>query len=102
MERGSITLIKHGEKLLELLEEEEPIHIEYFLIINQEVAEGKPVYGLEVYSVQERTGYRCEDLCVNRASVEELLEMMLQGGVTPTTAQDVVYDWLVAQTTPVY
>ena len=71
MEHGSITLIKHGEKLLELLEEEEPFHIEYFLIINQEVAEGKPVYGLEVYSVQERTGYRCEDLCVNRASVEE-------------------------------
>ena len=57
MEHGSITLIKHGEKLLELLEEEEPFHIEYFLIINQEVAEGKPVYGLEVYSVQERTGY---------------------------------------------
>ena len=51
MEHGSITLIKHGEKLLELLEEEEPFHIEYFLIINQEVAEGKPVYGLEVYSV---------------------------------------------------
>ena len=68
MEHGSITLIKHGEKLLELLEEEEPFHIEYFLIINQEVAEGKPVYGLEVYSVQERTGYRCEDLCVSRCS----------------------------------
>ena len=76
--------------------------IEYFLIINQEVAEGEAGVRTGSLQCQERTGYRCEDLCVNRASVEELLEMMLQGGVTPTTAQDVVYDWLVAQTTPVY
>ena len=31
----------HGEKLLELLEEEEPFHIEYFLIINQEAGGGE-------------------------------------------------------------
>ena len=102
MEDDSITLIRHGKRLLELLEEEGALHLEYFLIVNQEAVEGKQLYGLEVHNVEEQTSYRCEDLSTDRALVEELLEMMLQGGVTPTTAQDVVYDWLVCQTTPIY
>ena len=99
MEPNKDTSLKLGERLIKVVDSEECLHIEHYLLVNPVLVEEKQLYGVEVRNVVDQTCFRCEDLHTDRELVVALLELMLQGEVTPICAQDVVYDWLVCQMT---
>ena len=52
-------------------------------------------YGLAVEMADEETSLPA--LAVSRREVQDLLGRMVRGIVTPVTAGDIVYDWLVGR-----
>ena len=55
------------------------------------------VAGIERYGLQIRYGDETEtvpDITTSQRRIQSLLEILMQGGVTPATAREVVEDWL--------
>lgn len=53
--------------------------------------------GIERYGLQIRYGDETEtvpDITTSQRRIQSLLEILMQGGVTPATAREVVEDWL--------
>ena len=67
----------------------EPVH--YYLLVDELEGE-KEQYGVSVACQGEEAHF--PRLTVSQRAVQELLDAMLKGCVTPVTAQDVVEDWL--------
>lgn len=66
--------------------------VEYYLL-----AESMEETGGEVYGVGVKFDGESEEIpgiTISQRRVQALLEALIQGGVTPVTARDVVEDWL--------
>lgn len=65
--------------------------VRYYLLA-EEVREGRRTYGILVEGGGDRV--LLPSVATSQRRVRSLLALLMQGRVTPTTARDVVEDWL--------
>lgn len=67
------------------------MNIRYFLLKEYVKGQGE-TYGISVESGEEQVTVR--QITTKREDIEELLERLIRGGVTPIAVRDVMEDWL--------
>ena len=67
------------------------MNIRYFLLKKYVKGQGE-TYGISVESDEEQVTVR--QITTKREDIEELLERLIRGGVTPIAVRDVMEDWL--------
>ncbi|MBQ3076416.1 MAG: hypothetical protein IJC43_01020 [Clostridia bacterium] len=60
-------------------------------------ASGEPIYGVEIEAEPTGECVTLSALSTDGQRVETLLAALMRGAVTPLTAADVVYDWLISE-----
>ena len=72
----------------------------YYELLADELTGDKECYGLRVRCGEDTAEAR--DLTTSQRRIQELLDALVRGAVTPITTRDVVEDWLLADLAPAY
>lgn len=80
----------------EMAEEERGLRCQYSILV-EEVPVGRffcESYGVKVYAVDTGESAQVPNITVSAQRIDELVELLIRGKVTPAGLEDVVADWI--------